>query len=449
MPTLPPRRPVGTSMSASTNRPRWPRSASSCASQLKLMGIGMLLFLLAEALIYRKVASPIRRLSGAVRAARETDAREPVSVWGTAEVQTLAEDVNALDGVGAPGAARTAPDRGELPAPVRDESASAVRLRDRHHALRRRQCGRARHVRLPTRGIPGHDARKHSCRARGRAPPGGGGPPEERQARCVDALGDLARQAQGRIGVRCRGHHPRPCLRGPGRAHGDGTRRHGADGVRARPAPQRGSLPRPVRERERPDRRRRSRWPVDRRQRDVPPCPRLHPGGDGRDRDQDERLRRAGQARPVGRRPRPEARRRRVDDGLRERAHSQRRMPDPSRDREPADRRGRRPGRDRGDLPRHQRAQTARGAAAAGPAARGDRPARRRRRPRLQQPPDRDQRLRRGCCSKAGTAPPSPSSTRSRPPQSARPSSPGSCSRSADARCCSRACSSSTTSSRA
>jgi two-component system cell cycle sensor histidine kinase/response regulator CckA len=64
--------------------------------QLKLMGIGMLLFLLAEALIYRKVASPIRRLSGAVRAARGDDAHEPVSVSGPAEVQTLAEDVNAL-----------------------------------------------------------------------------------------------------------------------------------------------------------------------------------------------------------------------------------------------------------------------------------------------------------------------------------------------------------------
>ena len=33
------------------------------------------------------------------------------------------------DGLGAPGAARTPPDGGELPAPVRDQSASAVRLR--------------------------------------------------------------------------------------------------------------------------------------------------------------------------------------------------------------------------------------------------------------------------------------------------------------------------------
>ena len=52
------------------------------ARQLKLMGIGMLLFLLAEALIYRKVASPIRRLSGAVRAARKTDARRAGSPSG-------------------------------------------------------------------------------------------------------------------------------------------------------------------------------------------------------------------------------------------------------------------------------------------------------------------------------------------------------------------------------
>jgi two-component system cell cycle sensor histidine kinase/response regulator CckA len=64
--------------------------------QLKLMGIGMLLFLLAAALVYHRVASPLRRLSRAVRAAREDDAHEPFSVSGAAEVQTLAEDVNAL-----------------------------------------------------------------------------------------------------------------------------------------------------------------------------------------------------------------------------------------------------------------------------------------------------------------------------------------------------------------
>ena len=37
--------------------------------QLELIGLGLLIFLLAAALIYRKVASPIRRLSSAVREA--------------------------------------------------------------------------------------------------------------------------------------------------------------------------------------------------------------------------------------------------------------------------------------------------------------------------------------------------------------------------------------------
>ena len=64
--------------------------------QLKLMAMGMLIFLLAASLIYRKVASPIRRLSGAVRTARADGANEPLSVSGPSEVRALAEDVNAL-----------------------------------------------------------------------------------------------------------------------------------------------------------------------------------------------------------------------------------------------------------------------------------------------------------------------------------------------------------------
>ena len=56
--------------------------------------------------------------------------------------------------------------------------------------------------------------------------------------------------------------------------------------------------------------------------------------------------------------------------------------------------------------------QAARGAAAPGAAARGDRPARRRRRARLQQPADRDQRLHRAACSRTERPTPrSPSST--------------------------------------
>jgi PAS domain S-box-containing protein len=64
--------------------------------QLTLIGAGLLLLLLAAALIYRKVASPIRRLSGAVRTARGDDAAAPVPVTGPSEVRALAEDVNAL-----------------------------------------------------------------------------------------------------------------------------------------------------------------------------------------------------------------------------------------------------------------------------------------------------------------------------------------------------------------
>jgi two-component system cell cycle sensor histidine kinase/response regulator CckA len=64
--------------------------------QLELIGAGLLIFLLVAALIYRNVAAPIRRLSAAVRTARDDDAPEPVSASGPAEVRTLAEDVNAL-----------------------------------------------------------------------------------------------------------------------------------------------------------------------------------------------------------------------------------------------------------------------------------------------------------------------------------------------------------------
>ena len=65
-----------------------------------------------------------------------------------------------------------------------------------------------------------------------------------------------------------------------------------------------------------------------------------------------------------------------------------------------------RSGRRRGDLPRHQRAQAARRAAAASAETRSGRPARRRGRPRLQQPADRDQRLHRGAAREIDPATP-------------------------------------------
>jgi HAMP domain-containing protein len=64
--------------------------------QLASIAAGLVLLLLAVALIYRKVASPIRRLSAAVRSARDDEAAAPVPVSGLSEVQALAEDVNAL-----------------------------------------------------------------------------------------------------------------------------------------------------------------------------------------------------------------------------------------------------------------------------------------------------------------------------------------------------------------
>ena len=64
--------------------------------QLELIAVGLLIFLLAAALIYRQVASPIRRLSDAVRTARDDDGPASVPVSGPVEVRALGEDVNAL-----------------------------------------------------------------------------------------------------------------------------------------------------------------------------------------------------------------------------------------------------------------------------------------------------------------------------------------------------------------
>ena len=64
--------------------------------QLALIAAGLVLLLLAASLIYGKVASPIRRLSAAVRTARENDEPATVPVSGPSEVRALAEDVNAL-----------------------------------------------------------------------------------------------------------------------------------------------------------------------------------------------------------------------------------------------------------------------------------------------------------------------------------------------------------------
>ena len=152
-----------------------------------------------------------------------------------------------------------------------------------------------------------------------------------------------------------RDHRDRPCLRrarGPRRA---GVRRDRARRGGTALRRQRGSLPRPVRERKRPDRDRRPRRPRDGRERGLHPRDRLQP-------------RRAARAAPRGpdsasesrealeRGTHPEARRRR-GHRLRARAAGARRQADPDGGREQADLRGRQAGRHRGDLPRHQRAQ--------------------------------------------------------------------------------------------
>ena len=64
--------------------------------QLALITMGLLVFLLAAALIYRQVASPIRRLSEAVRTTRDDDGAGAVPVSGPVEVRALGEDLNAL-----------------------------------------------------------------------------------------------------------------------------------------------------------------------------------------------------------------------------------------------------------------------------------------------------------------------------------------------------------------
>jgi two-component system, cell cycle sensor histidine kinase and response regulator CckA len=60
--------------------------------QLQVIGFTLAALLLLIALIYRKVVTPIRRLSNSVR----SDAPESVPVSGPAEVRALAEDVNTL-----------------------------------------------------------------------------------------------------------------------------------------------------------------------------------------------------------------------------------------------------------------------------------------------------------------------------------------------------------------
>ena len=116
--------------------------------QLLVIGVSLALILLLIALIYRKVVTPIRRLSDSVR----SDAHESVPVSGPAEVRALAEDVNALtESVHRELRERDRAD-GELSPAVREQSPPDVCLRRcEHAALRRRQRGRARMLRLLAR----------------------------------------------------------------------------------------------------------------------------------------------------------------------------------------------------------------------------------------------------------------------------------------------------------
>ena len=64
--------------------------------QLRMIAVGLALLLLGAAFVYRRVVSPIRRLSAAVRSTTALEAPAPVPVSGPAEVRGLAEDVNVL-----------------------------------------------------------------------------------------------------------------------------------------------------------------------------------------------------------------------------------------------------------------------------------------------------------------------------------------------------------------
>ena len=66
------------------------------ARQLQLIVLGLTVFLLAAALVYRQVVSPIRRLSSAVREANPGEPGAAVPVCGPAEVNGLGQDVNSL-----------------------------------------------------------------------------------------------------------------------------------------------------------------------------------------------------------------------------------------------------------------------------------------------------------------------------------------------------------------
>ena len=64
--------------------------------QLLAIAVGLVLLLLGLAFVYRRVVSPMGRLSAAVRSTTGLDAPSPVPVSGPAEVRALAEDVNVL-----------------------------------------------------------------------------------------------------------------------------------------------------------------------------------------------------------------------------------------------------------------------------------------------------------------------------------------------------------------
>ncbi len=64
--------------------------------QLRIIAVGLLVILLAAALIYRGVARPIERLARSVRAAGGQTPRVEVATSGPAQVQRVGEDVNAL-----------------------------------------------------------------------------------------------------------------------------------------------------------------------------------------------------------------------------------------------------------------------------------------------------------------------------------------------------------------
>src|ERR1700689_5495425 len=72
------------------------RQAVAANQQLAITLAGLLVFLAAAMVFYRRIARPITKLSAGVRAAAGHTSAGPITVAGPAEVLTLVDDFNLL-----------------------------------------------------------------------------------------------------------------------------------------------------------------------------------------------------------------------------------------------------------------------------------------------------------------------------------------------------------------